>query len=132
MALLAIGLALWGLWGTRTGGGRAATTRTAPEIAVSAEQLSADYRGDAAAADARYKGRLLKVSGVVDGIGKNIVNNAYLTLRTASMPVAVHAQLESSQTPRAATLARGDRVSLVCTGRGMTDGAPLVDECRLQ
>ena len=132
MALLVVGLALWSLWGTVRGGVPAATTRTAPQIAVSAEQLSADYRADAAAADARYKGRPLKVSGIVDGIDKNIVNNTYLTLRTPSMPMAVHAQLESSQAPRGAALARGDRVSLVCTGRGMTDGAPLVDECRFE
>jgi putative nucleic acid binding protein len=100
-----------------------------PAIAVSADQLVADYHGNEVAADSRYKGRVLGLTGVVDGINKDFLDKTYLTLRTANMFMTVHAQLKSSEVSRAGTLSKGDRVQLVCKGKGMIIGSPVVDEC---
>jgi hypothetical protein len=51
-------------------------------IYVTAEKLCLDYNTNAIAADAMYKGNILEVSWVVEGIGRDILNNnkAYLRM----------------------------------------------------
>ena len=51
-------------------------------IYVTAEKLCYDYNTNAIAADAMYRGNILDVSWIVDGIGRDILNNnkAYLRM----------------------------------------------------
>lgn len=132
-ALVVIGLIVRTILVDR--GGVAVAPSAAPpasaERVVSAEQLAADYLAGEVAADRTYKDHRLRLTGVVDGTGKDILNRTYLTLRTPTA-TAVTARLEVGQEPRAARLSRGDRVQLVCTGRGLAIGAPLVDDCRVE
>jgi hypothetical protein len=133
-ALVVIGLIGRTILAERSGVAVAPSSAPPPsaELVVSAEQLSADYLAGEVAADRKYKDHRLRLTGVVDGTGKDILNRTYLTLRTPTMAMVVTARLETAQEPRAARLAKGDRVQLVCTGRGLAIGAPLVDDCRLE
>lgn len=108
------------------------TQRMTPEVVVSAEKLFADYHENEVAADSRYKGRVLSLTGFIAGINKDFLDKTYLTLRTSNMFMTVHAQIESSQVSRTAGLSKGDRVHLVCNGKGMVIGSPMVDDCYFQ
>ena len=50
-------------------------------IKVSAEALYNAYNQNQVAADAKYKGNLVEMTGVIGSIGKDILNNPYVTLR---------------------------------------------------
>jgi len=59
----------------------AETTQT-PAIKVSAVQISQDYKDNEVAADAKYKGKLVEISGIVDTIGKDITDTPYIALKS--------------------------------------------------
>jgi aspartyl/asparaginyl-tRNA synthetase len=47
---------------------------------VSAGDLYSEYKANEVAADAQYKGKTVQVTGIVDSIGKDILDTAYVTL----------------------------------------------------
>lgn len=53
-----------------------------PDVVVPVSTLLTDYKGNEIAADAKYKGKWVKVTGKVGDIKKDIADQAYLTLGT--------------------------------------------------
>ncbi|MDP1625314.1 MAG: hypothetical protein Q8L64_06160 [bacterium] len=53
-----------------------------PTIKVTADQLMNEYNANEISAEAKYKGKVIQVSGTVESIGKDIVGSAYIALRT--------------------------------------------------
>lgn len=51
-----------------------------PEVTTSAAQLSHDYEANEVAADARYKGRIVQVTGTVESVGKDLTDTMYVSL----------------------------------------------------
>jgi len=51
-----------------------------PEITVKASVLSAEYQENEVAADLKYKGKVLLVTGTVDDIGKDITDSIYVSV----------------------------------------------------
>ena len=51
-----------------------------PKLEVSANQLGADYADNEVAADLKYKGKLVRVTGPVETIGKDITDKTYIQL----------------------------------------------------
>jgi hypothetical protein len=51
-----------------------------PELSVGADQLVNDYNANEVAADEKYKGKVIEVSGRIDSIGKDIGDSIYVTL----------------------------------------------------
>ena len=56
------------------------TSDTKPSLKVSAVKLYNDYNANEIAADEKYKGKIIEVTGVVRDIGNDIMDNAYITL----------------------------------------------------
>jgi hypothetical protein len=56
-------------------------TTTESPIEVQAATLYADYEANEVAADLKYKGRLLTVEGEVEKIGKDLLDNPYVSLK---------------------------------------------------
>ena len=56
------------------------TSDTKPSLKVSAVKLYNDYNANEIAADEKYKGKIIEVTGVVRDIGNDIMDNAYVTL----------------------------------------------------
>lgn len=54
-----------------------------PSQRVTADQLIAEYKANEVRADKLYKGRLVEVTGVVGNVGKDILGDAYVTLRAS-------------------------------------------------
>ena len=56
-------------------------TREVEVLEASAAQLASAYDRNTVAADQKYKGKRLKVTGVVDSINTDLFGNPYITMR---------------------------------------------------
>ena len=107
---------------------RAADAAIAP-VEVTAQRLFADYDANEVAADDKYRGKVLRITGIVDRIAKTITDDAYIALRTSNEFEPVDATLADAKD--AASLKRGEKVVVRCRGQGkMVD--PVVDGCVIE
>ena len=91
-------------------------------IYVTAEKLCYDYNTNAIAADDIYKGNILEVSWVVDGIGRDILNNnkAYLRMNCGWI-TDVWCYFDEAYESLLVPVHEGDLVSVrgECTGKNI-------------
>lgn len=115
----------------RTEVAAAANVAAAAEaIAVSPRDLFAAYEANEIAADARFKGKPVKVAATIEEISSGIDDEPVLQLATGEMMQFVHATGVDKQA--AAGLSKGQQVTLLCTGGGEMIGMPQLDDCTLQ
>ncbi len=60
--------------------------RTATPVDVTLPVLFADYKANAVAADAKYRGKVLRVTAIVGRVGKNSLGAPYLALNVGGDP----------------------------------------------
>ena len=53
---------------------------TGSEPTITVEQLFADYKANAVAADARYQGQTIQIAGIVDSIDNDMLDNPFVKL----------------------------------------------------
>lgn len=110
-----------------------ADTKPAPQkvaaIKISASQLFNEYQANEVAADQRYKGKWLLVSGTVQSIDKNAFNNIVVRLRTSNEFMGAMAHLDDAHEGLAASLNKGQKIQLECKGGGIVIGSPVLKEC---
>lgn len=119
-------------------------------IEVSAATLAREYDSNEITADKKYKDKFLFVQGTVDSVGKDMLDNIVVKLKTANMfmpavgtlstSVVVVSGMEGSG-PKAVTvnkhpteeaagmIRKGSKVRLICTGNGVSVGMPLLRAC---
>jgi hypothetical protein len=108
--------------------GNSSSSKTATK--VTAEDLIAAYDDNEVAADKKYKGKWVKVTGIVGEIKKDILNDVYVTIGTGKQfefPV-VQCFVAKGMTDDAADLKKGQKI----TAKGRVDGLMmnvLVREC---
>lgn len=112
----------------------AAPTPAAPAtveapIAVTAAELWRAYDANEAAAQAKYGDHVLRVTGVVDKIDLDFLDNPIVDLKTGSEFDQAHAGLASSARTLAKNLSKGQRVMLECQGTSEVMGDPALHEC---
>lgn len=100
-------------------------------LPVTAQRLFSDYRANEVAADAKYKDKWLAVTGQVDSVKKDILDNVFVSLRTQNRFMSAHAQMAKSNLGQVAQLKRGQEVMLLCAGGGLLLGSPVLDKCRI-
>lgn len=108
---------------------KAKAKKKAKPIVVSSKQLFIDYDDNEIAADEKYKGNTIEVSGKVTDIGKDMFDNLQLSLQGKSQFMSVMATLEDSQKSKASKLKKGQKVTLICTGKGKILTSPMLDDC---
>lgn len=82
-------------------------------IKVSAFKLSEDYKANEVAADANYKGKLVEVTGIVDNIGKDILDTPYVSLKTGEYSiVGIQCMFEGGSEGQLASLSKGQSATL--------------------
>lgn len=84
------------------------------DMMVSADVYAADYEANEIAADNKYKGKTILITGKIDSINKGITGKGYLALRAKGAPLGMQAHLSSDGTEGAASLSKGTLVYLVC------------------
>lgn len=100
-------------------------------VRVGAIRFWRDYDANEIAADERYKGRQVRVTGRVLGVEKNLHGAGVLELVSGNALFRTLATLTLQETPRAAGLTRGDTVVVQCTGAGRSMRMPQLDDCEL-
>lgn len=88
-----------------------------------------DYHANEVAADQKYKGRTLIVSGRVDSIDKNFLDELVVRLRSSNPYMTTMAELDKEQEDVAARLRKGAEIDMRCTGGGMVVGSPVLRKC---
>ncbi len=90
----------------------------APALTIAAKTLFSDYESNEVAADQKFKGKTLLVTGTVEDIKKDLMNRMYLTL-TGDGPFAnVQCFFAQSHESQLAGLRKGVSVSV----KGQCDG----------
>lgn len=99
---------------------------------VTAQALASAYDANTVAADARFKGKRFKVTGTVADINTDFTGDPYLTLRGGvNQFMEPQFGFDKSDSQQLATLRKGSKVTLVCTGRGDVAKTPMSKDCNL-
>lgn len=110
---------------------RSAQASDNPIITTPAE-LEQAYEANTVAADARFKGQYLIVSGNVVSIETDFQNQPYLTLQGVNLFMHTQAHLTAASLPTAAALRRGAFVTLRCMGAGDILHTPMLRDCSFE
>lgn len=83
-------------------------------IKVSAIKLSEEYKANEIAADAKYKGNIVEVTGVVENIGKDIIDAPYIALKSYEYAIVDKVQCYFSKADEAqlATVVKDRQITL--------------------
>lgn len=101
-------------------------------LKITAVQLAEDYKANEVAADAKYKGKPLEISGLVGNIGKDILDTPYITFQTEQYAIINQVQCMFAKTDEQvlATLSKGQRVTITGEVSGKM-GNIIVKGCKL-
>ena len=97
----------------------AAETEEVQAISITARQLYQEYSDNQIAADAKYEDQWLEITGTVESIGKDIVDDMYVSLETGNLVGSVQCMLEDSEFEEAANLSEGQSVTVIGKNDGM-------------
>lgn len=101
-------------------------------LPVTAQQLFDAYDSNEVAADKQYKGKLLQIDGKVASIDSGFTDNAQVQLATSNDFMSVTATGNEAFDDAAASLSKGQSISLLCRGEGEIIGSPMVGDCVIQ
>jgi len=102
----------------------------APAEAVELKAILGEYADNEVRADARYKGKLVKVTGIVGDVKKDILGGIYVTLGTGKafeIPV-VQCMVDDDYAARVSALSKGAKVTVQGRVTGLMMNV-LVDDC---
>lgn len=98
-------------------------------ISIDARALHAAYGANEVAADAQFKGKSLLVSGPIEAIDSGFGDEPVVRLSAGDFDSVMVKGLPKAT---AASLSKGQQISVLCTGDGEIIGSPVLDECSLQ
>lgn len=102
-----------------------------PEIEVSAEQLYADYEANGVAADEKYYDKVVRVTGIVNGIDRDFYEDIYVSLQGDEYYGNVVCYFAESHVKEAAQLSKGQAITVKGLGGGK-DGYPIIVGCTIE
>ena len=79
---------------------------------LSADDLFREYDTNEVAADARYKGKIVIVSGTIQDIGKDIMDDAYIVIGGGGFLDGVQCIFTKGEQSTVARLSKGQRVTV--------------------
>ncbi|RQR31564.1 OB-fold protein [Burkholderia sp. Bp9142] len=99
------------------------------KVSVTAGALFTAYEKNEVAADQKYKGKALSVSGTIQSIDKDAFDNIVVKLRSSNEFMPVNAYLSKEHEALAASLEKGKKVTWTCEGDGRLIGSPMLRDC---
>ena len=101
-------------------------------VSIGAVRLWRDYQENEVAADTRYKGKRLSVTGTVVSVERNVVDGSPVLHLWSGNPIFLTmATLDRAFLPDAAELRKGDQVVVRCIGAGQEMRMPQLEKCTL-
>ena len=92
--------------------------RTRKGFKLSAATLIAAYEANEVAADEKFSGKLIEVTGVIDSISKDIMGDPYVTLGSGKDFAHVQAMFPADAAKQLAGLRKGQTLTVQCTCGG--------------
>jgi hypothetical protein len=87
-----------------------------PAVDVSARQLFADYEANEVSADDKYKGKVLRISGTITKIGKDVLDTPYVGLSVGDDVFEVQCMFDDGAA--VSSLKKGQKLTVRCKGDG--------------
>jgi|GEM_PF-1425081 len=103
--------------------------KAGPPLPVTAETLESDYDRNVVSADAKYKGKVLEVTGKVMRIGRNQPGKVTVEMESENgLPIEFDFNTKETQAPLS-TISAGDMVVIRGTCRGKDEGLVQLANC---
>ena len=91
----------------------------APEYVLTAQQLFSEYEANEVAADLKYKGKVLLVTGVVTDIGKDIFDTPFIEMSLDQFGLeGVRCKFAEKEVPGIASISKGQTITVKGKGDG--------------
>lgn len=99
------------------------------DVKINAWQLLSEYKSNEVAADQKYKGKILEVSGIVGDIKKDILDDLYVTLGSGGRfeMQQVRCSFQKKYTERLASLRKHSRLTVRGRCKGLMMNVMLED-----
>ena len=108
--------------------GLAAPSAASPAVEITSKELSSEYDKNEVAADNKYKGKTVRVTGKVEDIGKDFMDEVYITMEGKDLFQGVQVYFDdSSGDEKAATLEKGQEVTIEGECDGMLINVQIID-----
>lgn len=104
-----------------------------PAFSLTAIKMASDYKENEVAADAKYKGKLVELSGTVDTIGKDISDTPYIAFETENQYEVINrvqCMFKDGDTQALSAVSKGQKITLRGTVSGSL-GNIIVKDCQI-
>lgn len=111
----------------------AISQETTIDIETTASKMINTYEANEVKADAIYKDKVIKVTGIVASISSDIADSAVVSLAPGGDEYAITSVMASGNDNfhnQAIQLEKGQKVTLICIGKGEVIGSPSLGDCR--
>ena len=105
-----------------------------PELNISATELINAYKENEVKADKMYKGKIVEVNGIVDGIDSDIDDKAVVRLSDGDefSFYTVSCYIDNDNQDKACELKKGQNVTIVGVADGEIIGEPSIKDCKIK
>lgn len=101
-------------------------------IEITASALFDAYEQNEVAADKLYKGQNIKITGTVDSISSDFSDSAQVALATSNQFLSVMTKGDDAFNDKAATLSKGQKITMMCKGDGEVISMPMLSKCVIE
>ena len=110
-------------------GSQTAQARVAPEI--TAIKIHQAYKQNEIAADEQYKGKVFNISGIVEGIQKDLTDSIFVTIKTGDEFGSLHANFDDAHKATIAKLKPGQPLKIQGSVDGFLMQSVMVKDCQI-
>ena len=105
-----------------------------PELNISATELINAYKENEVKADKMYKGKIVEVNGIVDGIDSDIDDKAVVRLSDGDefSIYTVSCYIDDENQDNACELKKGENVTIIGKADGEIIGEPVIKDCKIK
>ena len=105
-----------------------------PELNISATELINAYKENEVKADKMYKGKIVEVNGIVDGIDSDMDDKAVVRLSDGDefSIYTVSCYIDDENQNKACELKKGENVTIIGKAYGEIIGQPIIKDCKIK
>ena len=105
-----------------------------PELSISATELINAYNENEVKADKMYKGKIVEVNGIVDGIDSDMDDKAVVRLSDGDKfsIYTVSCYIDDENKDNACELKKGENVTIIGKADGEIIGEPVIKDCKIK
>lgn len=102
-----------------------------PEVTVTSPVLAKAYKDNEVAADQKYKGKLIEISGKVTGVDNGTFDNEIIVKLSDGEYdfTGPMCYMKPSEHDKVINYSKGQQVTLIGTGNSATIGSPMLKDC---